>query len=135
MYHGQDKWCSINISSLKKKSMHTINCFMFIKRNVLISEGKFLFRLQLNYIFGEKNTEKLRQKSHPIGYKATILFTKYSNNVAFFLFILTQVGLLHLFQQLHFKLADIIYSYFSPQLPLSISSNLTCSGPLRLSPI
>lgn len=45
--------------------MHTINCFMFIKRNVLISEGKFMFCLQHNYIFGEKNTEKLRQKIPP----------------------------------------------------------------------
>ena len=34
------------------------------------------------------------------------------NDVAFFLFILTQVGLLHLFQQLRFKLSDIIYLYF-----------------------
>lgn len=46
----------------EEKFMHTDNCFMSIKKILLLPDGNFLFCLQFHYFFGEKNTEGLKKK-------------------------------------------------------------------------
>lgn len=85
-HNGQDKWFNKYQFSLKKntsspgKKNHPCNCFMFIKNILLLPEGNFQFYLQFHFSLGERKLRmpKPNKQTHTTGYKATILFIKYS---------------------------------------------------------